>query len=287
MEYYPDLNPPFQTYFADQSQQAATIYSHVQGVKQVICVVDGRMDGGQSWSPDLSKLSVAQVQEWADLTANLYCSFDQVSGIQIDLEPFEPPYATNLIVFLARLSLNLRSKENNCVNPLYPNGRSISTFLFASAATPEVFQALGPNGFAIISGYDLGPNPAGTPSPPATYGGYLTTAIKQIIANAGNQYYFALGIPAAASDHEFTNATNSNTGQVISGYMMYSPKTDSYLMEAFSSISATQLRNNPQFLGVSLWGFSSEMADNRTQLEFHPSNPFVQDGEEGFLKNYL
>ena len=32
MEYYPDLNPPFQTYFSAASQQAATTYSQVIGI---------------------------------------------------------------------------------------------------------------------------------------------------------------------------------------------------------------------------------------------------------------
>jgi len=284
MEYYPGMNPPFQTYFSSDSQQAATIYSKVTGVQSVICIVDGQMDGGQSWSPNLSNLTVSQVEQWADITADLYCSFDQVSGIQIDLEPFEPPYAKNLIAFLARLSSNLRSKNNNCINDIYPDGRSLSTFLFAKEATPTVLEALGPNGFAIISGYDLGPNPSGTPSTPVAYGGYLTQSIATIIKSAGDQYYFALGIPAAASEHEFTNATDTN-GQFTSGYPMYSNSSDSYMKEAFIAIEASKIRENPQFLGISLWGFSSEMIAGN--YEYLPSNPFVQSGEEQFLKNNL
>lgn len=284
MEYYAGLTPPFQTYFNADSQEAAAIYSKIPGVQRVICVVDGRMDGGQSWSPNLSNLTVAQCEQWADVTADLYCSFDQVSGIQVDLEPFEPPYAANLIQYLKRLSSNLRSKNNNCVNDLYPNGRSLSTFLFASETTVEILEALGPNGFAIISGYDLGPNPSGVPSTPAVYGSYLVQAINQIISLAGNQYYFSLGIPAAASEHEFTNATDTN-GQYTDGYPMYSATEDSYLKEVFAAIDSTKLRQNSQFLGISVWGFSSEMIAG--DYDYLPSNPFVQDGEEAFLKSNL
>jgi len=190
MEYYPDSNPPYETYFAAANQQAATTYKQTQGVEHVICVVDGRMDGGEDWSPDLSKLTVQQVYQWADITAEVYCSFPQVAGIQVDLEPFAPPYQANTIEFLRRLSQNLRTKEMNCVNDMYPNGRSVSMFLMAKAATPQVFQALGPNGYVIISGYDLGPGGAGVPHSPQDYGDALVWQIQQVVKSAGNTGFF-------------------------------------------------------------------------------------------------
>jgi len=286
MEYYPDLGQPYQTYFDASSQQAAKTYSQTQGVKSVICVVDGRMDGGEDWSPDLSKLTIQQVDEWADVTAELYCSYPQVAGIQVDLEPFRPPYVAHVIEFVRRLSTNLRSKDNNCMNVQYPNGRFVSVFLFAAAATSEVFQALGPNGFAIISGYDLGSNPPGFPNTPQQFGMLLTKEINTIVQNAGTSYFFSIGIPAAASTHEFTNYTQ--VAGSVSGYPMYAAQGDSYLKEAFANIQATHLRSNPQFLGLSLWGFSSEMAYPAHSLnKFYPANPFVQDGEESYLKSML
>ena len=144
----------FYSYFPAQSQQEATIYKNTTGVEYVVAVVDGRMDGKQTWSPDLSKLSTAQVQQWADVTADTYCSFQQIDGLQLDLEPFAAPYLDNLLLFLARLSANLRSPERNCVSPAHPDGRSLTTFLMAESATPAVWQALGPNGFLTISGCD-------------------------------------------------------------------------------------------------------------------------------------
>jgi hypothetical protein len=55
------------------------------GVSSVIAVIDGRMDGGQPWSPDLSKLNASQIEAWADEAADVYCSVEVVDGIQVRL----------------------------------------------------------------------------------------------------------------------------------------------------------------------------------------------------------
>jgi len=286
MEYYPDDKNPFQTYFPLSSQQAAQTYSEIKGVTTVILVIDGRMDGGEDYSPDLSKLTAAQAKQWAAVTAELYCSFPQVGGLQIDLEPFKDPYKTNLIVFLSELSKQLQSKDANCVNDKYPNGRSLSTFLMAGAATSEVYQALGPNGFAIISGYDLSDTAPGTVNTPAQYNAALLASVKQTLANIGNGGgKFSLGVPAAASTHEFELYVTSS-GKTVKGFPMWSNSTDSYLSEVNNVITQTQIRKFPGFLGVSLWGFSSAMAyPPHSNNLFYPSNPFVDAGEENWLKN--
>lgn len=61
-EYEEGDESPFKTYFTPENQKAAEIYKKIQGVKTVIAVVDGRMDGGESYSPDLSKFTPMQVQ---------------------------------------------------------------------------------------------------------------------------------------------------------------------------------------------------------------------------------
>ena len=90
-EYYPALPQPFQTYFPASNQEAAAAYNATPGIDYVILVIDGRMDGGQSYDPDLSKLNNSQLQDWADEVAELYCSFDIVDGIQMDLEVSAAP----------------------------------------------------------------------------------------------------------------------------------------------------------------------------------------------------
>jgi hypothetical protein len=61
MEYYPGTPNPYNTYFGAANQQEASIYQQTPGVAYVVTVIDGRMDGGESWSPDLSKLNTSQV----------------------------------------------------------------------------------------------------------------------------------------------------------------------------------------------------------------------------------
>jgi len=282
-EYYPGSANPYEVYFDANAQAAANTYQKTQGVQWVVEVIDGRMDGGESWSPDFSKITPAEAQIWADNTATLYCSYAVVDGIQIDLEPFIEPYLDNLLVFLKQLSNDLTSKERNCVSTEHPNGRSLSAFMFASAATSQVFQALGPNGYVTISGYDLSSAPAGTPSTPQQFQTSLESAVDIIVANA-NAYNgsFVLGIPAAASTHEF-ESYHPQGKPVVTGY----PQLD-YVKAALSVIDAKGLLKNQRFLGTALWGFSSTMSyPPNSKNTFSPNQPFADPTEEQYLIDNL
>ena len=275
MEYYPASKSPYQTYFPAESQMAAAAYNATAGVSSVVLVIDGQMDGGQSWSPDLSKLTNAQLKEWADVTASVYCSADIVDGIQLDLEPFSPPYAAPFLVFLAELSANLRSPERNCVNARHPGGRSITTFMFAGAITPAVWEALGPNGYLTVSGYDLSSAPAGTPSTVDYFRTQLAASLADVAASAAahNGSYF-VGVPAAASAHEFASVVLPN-GTNVQGH----PQIE-YISAALKELAAGA-KGKRGYLGLALWGFCPQV-DVGGRM-FHPSNPFVEAGEEAYL----
>lgn len=284
MEYYPDLNPPFQTY--PPNLAAIEKYRQVTGVTHIHAIVDGRMDGGEDYSPDLSKLSVSAVQQWADVTAAVYCSYD-IDGISIDLEPYRAPYKANLLVFLARLGYNVLNAGLGCVNSKHPNGRYLSMFVFAEDATTELYNALGANGFVFISGYDLSNSPAGTPTAPSVYGKQLLQSITTTMKNAANNDSFAIAIPGAASTHEFEKYVPQN-GSPVMGYPMYNSKNDSYLTAAFQAFQQSGVYNHPGYLGRSIWGFSSFMAyPPHSDNLFYPSTPFVNADEVQFLKNNL
>lgn len=282
MEWYPSMSPPGQTYFAQQSQEAAVRYGALSGVEHVVAVVDGRMDGGQPYSPDLSKLTEAQAREWADTTASVYCSFDTVDGLQIDLEPINSKYLPHLLVFLERLGQNLASAERKCVDAKHPEGRTLTTFGFAAAATPEVWKALGPNGYFTVSGYDLAQTPPGTPNTVAEYTSALQSAVDTIssLAAASNGS-FIVGIPAAASTHEFANYTTKE-GVVTQGH----PQLE--YVKAAVGVLKSSLAANPLYLGAALWGFSSEMAyPPHSNNLFTPGTPFVDSAEKAFLQKRL
>jgi hypothetical protein len=196
-----------------------------------------------------------------------------------DLEPFSGKYVQPLLTFIRRLSSNLRSPERNCVSETHPLGRSITMFMFASAVTPEVWAALGPNGFVTVSGYDLSDAPPGTPSTVAFYAQQLTTAMAAVAASARsiNGTYF-VGIPAAASTHEFESFTWAN-GTVVKGFAQVRalssfccnwndcgqpPALLLFRMIQIDYVSAAlgvlkTFQSDAGFLGAALWGFSSEM----------------------------
>ena len=279
---YPALPTPGQTYFPADSQAAASAYAATPGVNYVSVVIDGRMDGGESYSPDLSRLSHAQLLAWASDTAALYCSVDAVDGIQLDLEPYEGKYKAPFLVFLGALAANLRSAERNCVSATHPHGRSITTFVFAGSIGPEMWAALGPNGYVTVSGYDLSDAPAGTPSSVAQYARALNASLVAVAAsaNAHNGSYF-VGIPGAASAHEFETYTFAN-GTVVRGTLQL--EFVQAALEALDAHAAT----SPGFLGPALWGFAPVMAfPPHSGNVFAPDTPFVSAGEEAFLEANL
>lgn len=278
------------TSFPVNNQTAAKAYKGTYGVRSVILTIDGAMNGGQSYSPDLSKLSISQVQAWADTTAKLYCAYDFVDGLQVDLEPARAPYLANLLVFLKQLSSDLMLKSNNCVNLAHPSGRTMGVFLGVGAATSTMFTAIGGNGngYVVLSGYDLSDAPLGSPATiPSKYGLQLTANLKILAANAtASKGYYVIGIPGAASVHEFSQYI-PGTGQPVFGYPMYSASQDNYSSQAIAAIQNT-VKTNPGYLGTALWGFTLQMANPvNSKNMFYPSAPFQQAGQMQFFQGNL
>lgn len=273
------------TSFPVKNQKAALAYKSVYGVKTVVATIDGQMNGGASYSPDLSKLSASQVQSWADKTAAMYCGFNFVDGVQIDLEPARAPYMTNLLVFLKQLSGDL--SKGNCIDATHPAGRTIGVFMGAGAATPDVFTAIGSNGYVIVSGYDLSDTPAATVTEPVKYGQQLTGSLNAIVKSAAaSKGSFMVGIPAAASVHEFSQYIPA-TGAPVFGYPMFSLNQPSYLGQALQAIEKT-VSTNPGYLGTALWGFALQMANPvGSKSMYYPSIPFDQAGEINYLQKNL
>ena len=55
--------------------------------------------------------------------------------------------------------------------------------MFASAATPDVYEALGPNGYVTVSGYDLGSSAAGVANAPTAYNALLADELEVSFRN--------------------------------------------------------------------------------------------------------
>lgn len=272
------------TSFPVANQQAAAEYKAVYGVKNLVTTIDGEMNGGPS-SPDVSKLSIPQVQAWADSTAKLYCSYDFVDGLQIDLEPAVPPYISNLLVFLKQLSGDLMLSSNKCLNSTHPSGRSVGVFIGAYNTSVALFTALGTNGYVIMSGYDLSGNPPGIATNPTLYATQLKNNIAALIKNAGTTGHYVIGIPAGASVHEFSQYVPAS-GATVQGFPQFSLSQPSYLTQALTVINT--IKSNPGYLGTSLWSFNLQMAlPYGSKNLYYPATPFQTAGEMQYLQGNL
>lgn len=145
-----------------------------------------------------------------------------------------------------------------------------------------MWTALGPNGYLTVSGYDLSSAPAGTPSTVAEYAAKLTASLEFVAASAAaNGGSYMVGIPAAASAHEFETFTLAN------GTTTHGAPQIQYAQAALAALAA-HATGNAAFLGPALWGFSPQMEyPPHTNNTFEPSTPFVDQGEEAFLEKHL
>jgi hypothetical protein len=273
------------TPFPAANQTAAQNYKLVYGIKNVILTVDGQMNGADPSSPDLSKLIPSQVQAWADQVANTYCAYDFVDGLNLDLEPARAPYLNNLLIFLKQLSGDLL--KGSCMNALHPYGRTLGVFVSAAAANSDFYAAIGSNGYAIISGYDLSDNPPGTPTTPSQYGTQIKARVTQVLTQAKPvNGSFIIGIPAAASVHEFTKYVPAS-GASVTGYPMYSATQPNYVTQAVQATHAV-LTGYKGWLGTSLWTFSDKIAVPPSSNNlFYPATAFDQTGEMVYLQTNL
>lgn len=280
LEWYASGVTPGQTYFPEANQRAARAYASVPGVTDVILVVDGRMDVAESWAPDLRQLTTAQLQAWATDTAALYCAHDVVSGVQLNLEPLSGQFLPSVIAFVARLSLELRSSDA-CVTAEHPHGRSISAFGAAAAATLDMWAALGSNGFFVLSGYDLSAEPAGEPSAVTEYAPRFNAELEAMLSSAtASGGKFMVGIPAAASAHEFASHT-TEAGEQIEGTAQVE-----YVRVALKALADKGVAESPYFLGAAVWGFAPKIAvPPGTDNVFLPNTPLTAAVRDHLMDN--
>lgn len=278
IEYYADLSPPGQIYIPDANVRAAQLYAQTSGVRSVTLVIDGHANGGDGGA-DLAARTDEELTSWADALAARVCAIDVAGGLQLDLEPLDWRNLPKFLVFLARLSANLRAPS--CTSTTYPAGRAVSAFGAASIATRSMWRALGPNGYFVVSGYVLvlADSTAGVASTPAQYAIALETAVDTIVLEAGRaDGRFMLGIPAAASKLEFGRLRHADGTETVG-----SPQED-YVSEALRLISAKGLDESPRFLGTALWGFAPQIEIPRGSGDhYFPSNPLSSDAVRTLL----
>ena len=103
-------------------------------------------------------------------------------------------------------------------------------------------------------------------SAPGDYRGYVANEIARTVSNsaAASNVPFQLAIPAAASTKEFERYRGTPTG--------YSQRE--YVEQALGAMDDSGVRENPQFLGTAVWGWSRFMAwPPHTNNVFEPGSP--------------
>ena len=140
-------------------------------------------------------------------------------------------------------------------------------------------QAFGPNGFFMVSGYDLGPGEAGKANSLKDYAKYLYDQLSAMKAAANaHDIYYMVGIPTAASTKEFEQTvTYPGVAGSKSGYSQldyvrvamdlmfnlegspsgYGPFLRGLLPASPPYIYPLNLHEDLYFLGWSMWSWAT------------------------------
>lgn len=217
--------------------------------------------------PDVRTMTKAEIEHAARTIARTYCALPVVSGVQVDLEPFSGAFVPGVVALLRRTAELLRGPQ--CVDSAHPHGRFVSLFTFAeSLATPQgkqLLDAIKPNGYVIISGYDLYPDNPDTRF--NTVASYRTKLIKQVRATVsvleGSDLAWSLAIPMTASSHEYESYSPSKKfcGPACTPYKNDAKMVD-YVNAALDVVESMPkvfaMSHSSRFRGLTLWKWGEE-----------------------------
>jgi len=286
----------YTSYYDPVNKQAAQTYSTTKGVKQIVSLIDSRLDGWNmiqqydkhdacefgDFYPNLNNLTDTQLGKLAKQTAKLYCADDSLGGVQIDLEPYQDPYKQSLETFLTAISTEMKddSGANGCKNARHPQGRTTSYFTFAHRTRDDFYKTVfNENSYFVFSGYDLRPKSDSFEYNNVTeFGNNLEWEINgggpevpqrkfNIRTATKSGAKFTLALPIAASCHEYEHYVpmhGDGCGPACqpwdSGVKMadYVQKMMDVLT-AKHNIDLFHFDKNPQFLGLSFWVWTYDM----------------------------
>lgn len=273
--------------------EAASIYSQSTGVDAIVSLIDGRLDGWEmiqtyndydgckfgNFYPDLANLTSGELHLLGEQTARLYCKDEILSGVQIDLEPYQEPWLEPLAEYISYVAESMRDENGvmGCKTAKFPAGRTVSYFTFAHRMDYTfTTNVLGPNGYYVFSGYDLFPKPqdGGFMYNNVTqFGQKLRYEINFIRPAIGSTGRFTLALPFAASCHEYEQYVPMHgEGCGPACIPQDNPaKMHMYVQEAFNVLLDPATTNSTgglfcmdpskqsQFMGISWWVFTHQM----------------------------
>jgi len=275
----------YTSFYDSNNQKAADAYTKAEGVKQIVSLLDGRLDGWNQittynnndacefgdFYPNLNNLTAPQIGKLAKQTAQLYCTDKNLGGIQVDLEPYNDVYKQSMETFLHAMTKEFDDTDgaNGCRDAIHPEGRTVSYFGFAHRMRDNFGETvLGKNGYFVFSGYDLFPHDdAFAPTTPDEFAANLQREIVDIrrAIKGGNK--FTMAVPIAASCHEYEHYVpmhGEGCGPACQGYDTGVKMAD-YVQKMFDVITSDEnidlftLQEGGQFLGLSFWTWTYDM----------------------------
>jgi hypothetical protein len=262
-------------------QQSTTAYYNVLTKTatpvSIIPIVDGQINatGSSDYLSALNKLDQPTAIIYADKVAAAYCADPMITGVQFDLEPFDISQSGQLY-FFRQIAKDFAGKHNpsgvdplKCVDSTHPTGRIFSVFTTAAKITQQMAKVLNTysNGYVVDALYDLGPNSGGIASTPVNYGKYAKAEIIKLMAAAKlYKVNYQIGVPAAASVHEFETKAGVSTGY----------KQVDYVTQAFNAITANKVRADRYFKGINLWSWNDKFFWNGDQYTPQTPSTIVQ-----------
>lgn len=275
----------YTSYYDPNNRKAADIYSKSTGVKQIVALLDSRLDGWEmikqynnndacnfgDFYPNLNNLTKPQMTILAKQTAQLYCKDDNLGGIQIDLEPYQDPYKQSLETFITAMSTEMKDDTgaNGCKDAVHPGGRTTSYFTFAHRTRDDFYETvMNDNGYFVFSAYDLRPkNLAFEYNNVSEFKANMEWDIPEIKRAIGTKGKFTMAVPIAASCHEYEHYVpmhGNGCGPACqpwnSGVMMHDyvqAMVDVVVDKKWGDLF--KLKEGGQFLGLSFWVWTYDM----------------------------
>jgi len=276
----------FTSYYDPINKKAADTYSNAAGVSQIVALLDARLDGWNmitqydnndacnfgDFYPNLNNLTEPQLGQLAKQTASLFCEDDNLSGVQIDLEPYQDPYKEHLEMFVKAMATEMKDDTgaNGCKDAMHPGGRTTSYFTFAHRTRPTFNkEIMGDNGYFVFSGYDLNPkNLAFEYNNVTEFGNNLKSEIPEIRkAISDGKAKFTMAVPIAASCHEYEHYVPMHGDGCGPACQPWDSgvKMSAYVQELFDIITAKEnvdlftVKEGGQFIGLSFWVWTYDM----------------------------
>jgi len=299
VEFWPNKNSPkacqapavegtcnYTSYYDENNEKAADVYRKSEGIKQVVALLDARLDGWDmitaynkndacnfgDFYPNLNNLSAVQLGNLAKQTASLFCRDANLGGIQVDLEPYQDPYKQSLETFLGSMVKEMEDEDgsNGCRDAVHPEGRTTSYFTFAHRTRDDFGTTImSKNGYFVFSGYDILPkNDAFEYNTVEEFGNNLIAEVPEIRrAMKHNNNKFTLALPIAASCHEYEHYVpmhGEGCGPACQPYDSGATMAQ-YVQKMMDIVTAKEnrdvfyLKEGGQFLGLSFWVWTYDM----------------------------